>query len=162
MKSCLKAGVLLCVLGLGVSTSYAAGASGAGTYAVGPAISAQDAWVREVPPVAPAAALFVRLVNSSDQAQRIRSLSSPVAKRVEWHDMAMDNGQMRMTHREPVSLPPGETMLAPGGSHLMLIGIRKALRIGDAVPVTLSLENGDTLLINAVVRATDPRSTTGG
>lgn len=117
-------------------------------------IRASDAWVREVPPVSPAAALFVRLHNASDAPVVIRAMSSPAAERVEWHDMLMSDGHMRMSERTTIELPPGDSVLAPGGSHLMLMGLRQPLRIGDVVPVTVTLGDGQRLLLKASVRAT--------
>lgn len=151
MRVFLVAGLLL----MGAAASAAASTTEPTPPSV---ISAQNAWVREVPPVAPAAALFVRLHNASTQPVVIRALSSPAAERVEWHDMVMSDGHMRMTQRRQIELPPGETLLQPGASHLMLLGLRKPLRVGDAVPLTLSLANGETLVMSAEVRATRPIS----
>lgn len=122
--------------------------------AVKPLVIARDAWVREVPPVSPAAALFVTLHNAGAKAIAITEMSSPVAERVEWHDMIMADGHMRMSQRHVIELPVGDTALAPGASHLMLLNLRQPLRVGDSVPVRLGLANGEVLALNATVRAT--------
>jgi hypothetical protein len=121
-----------------------------------PVITAQQAWVREVPPVSPAAAMFVRFHNASDKPVAITAMQSPAAERVEWHDMTMTTGHMRMTQRHQIELPVGDSVLAPGASHLMLIALRKPLRVGDQVPVSVTLANGETLALTATVRATQP------
>jgi copper(I)-binding protein len=50
----------------------------------------------------------------------------------------------------------GDTALVPGASHLMLLNLRQPLRVGDSVPVRLTLANGDVLVLNATVRSTQP------
>jgi copper(I)-binding protein len=57
--------------------------------------------------------------------------------------MAMDNGVMKM---RPVNggltVPPGQSVtLAPGGYHLMMLGLTAPLKKGGTVPVTLKFEN---------------------
>lgn len=121
-------------------------------------ITAQQAWVREVPPVSPAAALFVELNNAIPESIAITAMTSPAAGRVEWHDMRMRDGQMHMTQRDTIELPAGVTTLAPGGSHLMLMDLRQPLAVGDSVQVSLSLANGQTLTFTAPVRRSRPDS----
>ena len=154
MKGFLLAGTLLLMSGAGWAEESAMPAKSIAL--VKSQIIARDAWVREVPPVSPAAALFVTLHNASAKAVVITEMSSPVAERVEWHDMVMTDGHMRMTQRHAIELPMGDTALAPGASHLMLLGLRQPLRVGDSVPVRLSLANGEVLALNATVRATQP------
>jgi copper(I)-binding protein len=56
--------------------------------------------------------------------------------------MAMNNGVMTMRPLEKgVAIEPGKTvMLAPGGSHLMLLHLKSPLKQGDRLPVTLEFE----------------------
>lgn len=124
-------------------------------------VSVEDAWIREVPPGSPAAAVFMVITNSSDKAVRVVSMASPIAQRVEWHDMKRENGLVRMTQRKVIELPANaRVQLQPGGSHVMLLGMQKAPSTGSQVPVILSLDNGQQLTINAVVRKTDLRKPT--
>lgn len=154
MKGCLLAGALLLMSGAVWAEASAVPAKS--LTSAKPQIIARDAWVREVPPVSPAAALFVTLHNAGAKAVAITKMSSPVAERVEWHDMIMADGHMRMSQRHVIELPVGDTTLAPGASHLMLLNLRQPLRVGDSVPVRLSLANGEVLALNATVRATQP------
>ncbi|MDP1540805.1 MAG: copper chaperone PCu(A)C [Moraxellaceae bacterium] len=121
-------------------------------------VSVEDAWIREVPPGSPAAAVFMVISNASDKVVRVISMTSPIAKRVEWHDMKRDNGLMRMTQRKVIELPAnGRVQLQPGGSHVMLLDMNNAPAPGGKVPVIFSLDNGQQLTVNAVVRKTDLR-----
>lgn len=119
-------------------------------------VSVEDAWIREVPPGSPAAAVFMVITNASDKAVRVMKMTSPIAKRVEWHDMKHDNGLMRMTQRKVIELPAnGRVQLQPSASHVMLLDMEKAPAPGSQVPVILSLDNGQQLTINPVVRKTE-------
>lgn len=124
-------------------------------------VSVEDAWIREVPPGSPAAAVFMVITNSSDKAVRVVSMASPIAQRVEWHDMKRENGLVRMTQRKVIELPANaRVQLQPGGSHVMLLDMQKAPSTGSQVPVILNLDNGQQFTINAVVRKTDLRKPT--
>lgn len=116
-------------------------------------VTASDAWIREVPPQSQVAAVFVELNNSGTASERIVSMSSPAAARVEWHDMRHENGRMTMTQRLNPELPAGSrSRLAPMGSHFMLMGLKQPLRVGMSVPLTLTLASGRTVSLQADVR----------
>ena len=81
------------------------------------------------------------------------------------HNMDMDgdmNGQMgggAMVMRQIMSLPlpAGETVeLAPGGYHVMLIGLVDPLEVGDTIDVTLTMASGAVRTVTAEVRDTAP------
>lgn len=117
------------------------------------AVTASNAWVREVPPQSTVAAAFVELSNSGKKAERIVAMSSPLAARVEWHDMRHENGRMEMMQRLKPELAAGSrTTLVPMGSHFMLLGLKQPLRIGMSVPLTLRLASGRTVNLLAEVR----------
>lgn len=54
---------------------------------------------------------------------------------------------------EQVELPAqSETLFKPGGLHLMVFGLERALKADDELPVTLSLANGAQLQVVGRVR----------
>jgi copper(I)-binding protein len=71
--------------------------------------------------------------------------------------MSNDNGVMRMRRLPRLELPAGETVrLAPGGDHIMLLDIKRPLRVGERVPLVLTIErNGkkSSIKVQAEVRA---------
>ena len=119
--------------------------------------TATDPWVRGTVAQQKASGLFVQL--TSAQGGRLVSASSPLASSVEIHEMAMDGNVMTMRALpEGLLLPAGKPVaLKPGGVHLMLMGLKQALKAGDTVPVTLVIEGADrkreSLEIKAPVRA---------
>lgn len=120
-------------------------------------VHAEAAWVGEVPPNSDVAALYLTLVNDSAQAVRVRRMTSPLAAAVQWHDMSMDNGMMHMQERTRIVLPAhSRTTLAPGSSHLMLVGLKGPLVIGQSVPVSFDLVGQPTLQLVAKVVRRDP------
>ena len=69
--------------------------------------------------------------------------------------MSLDNGIMRMRPL-PNGLEVsagGEASLAPGGNHIMLIGLKAPLKEGDRVPATLRFARAGTLTIHFKVGA---------
>ena len=118
--------------------------------------TATDPWVRGTVAQQKASGLFVQL--TSAQGGRLVSASSPLASSVEIHEMAMDGNVMTMRALpDGLALPAGKAVaLKPGGVHIMLMGLKQALKAGDTVPVTLVIEGADkkreTVAIKAPVR----------
>ncbi len=79
--------------------------------------------------------------------------SSPVAARVEVHEMKMDGNVMQMRQlKDGLEVPAGGTAeLAPGGTHLMFIGITQPLKQGDMVPVTLEFAKAGKVEVQFMV-----------
>lgn len=101
--------------------------------------TATDPWVRGTVATQKATGLFVQL--SSAQGGRLVSASSPLAGRVEIHEMAVADGVMRMREISALELPAGKAVaLKPGGYHLMLMDLKQPMKAGDTVPVTLVIE----------------------
>ena len=99
-------------------------------------------------PEAPApgqAATVVGLRITSQKEARMVAVSSPVAE-AQMHSMTMENGMMKMRRLESLALPAGqEVVLGAGGDHLMLVGLKKPLKAGEVVPLTLTVEFADKL-----------------
>ncbi len=117
--------------------------------------TATDPWVRGTVATQKATGMFVQL--TSAQGGKLVSGSSPVAGRVEIHEMAVVDGVMRMREISALELPAGKAVeLKPGSYHLMLMDLKQPMKAGDIVPVTLVIEGADkkreTLEIKASVR----------
>lgn len=122
------------------------------------------AWSRPTPPGAPAGAGYLSITNTGARPDRLLSGSSPVAERVEVHEMKLTGGVMRMRPvTGGISVPPGRSVqLAPGGYHVMLIGLKKPLVVGVIVPVTLRFERAGAVEVGFDVRATPPETHAAG
>ena len=117
-------------------------------------LSVERPWARELPPVAPNGAAYLRIENAGNAADRIVSASSPIAKRVELHAHETDGGVMKMRHVHSVEVPArGAVSFEPGRMHVMLIGLKEPLVAGKSFPLTLGFQNAGE--IEVTVEITD-------
>jgi copper(I)-binding protein len=140
--------------------TFAAGSALAETYKVG-ALQIDQPWARATPASAPAGGGFLKITNTGTTPDRLVSASSPAAEMVQVHEMKMDGNVMRMREVEKgLEIPPGGSVtLAPGGYHLMMMGLKGPLKQGTDVPVTLVFEKAgkiDVQLSVAGLGATQP------
>jgi len=118
-------------------------------------VRVSDPWVRATVPQQKVSGAFMQISSSRDA--RLVEVRSPVAGVVEIHEMAMDKGVIRMRPVPGVDLPAGRTVgLKPGGYHMMLLDLKRQLKAGESVPLTLVLEAKDrkrqTVEVKAAVR----------
>ena len=125
-------------------------------HALAAAPVARDAWIRATPPGAATAAGYVR-IEGTGTADRLIGARSDVSDRVEIHTHVAANGVMTMTKIEALAIPAeGTATLAPGGDHLMLIGLRGPLATGETVTFTLVFANGGEVVVPFAVRDARP------
>lgn len=99
-------------------------------------------WIRATVPQQKATGAFMQLNATKDS--RLVQVSSPAAGAVEIHQMEMHDQMMRMRQVDGIDLPAGKSVnLAAGGFHVMLMDLKKQLKDGDSVPVTLTVEGKD-------------------
>ncbi|NTS30991.1 copper chaperone PCu(A)C [Phyllobacterium sp. BT25] len=118
-------------------------------------LTLSDAFTRATLPGAKVGGGYVTIVNGSKEADRLIGGSTPVAERVEVHEMKMDGSVMKMRQlKEGLEIPAGETVkLAPGGLHLMMMGLKSPLKEGDMVPVTLEFAKAGKVELQLMVGA---------
>ena len=107
------------------------------------------------PPGATTGAGYLKeLSNKGSADDRLVGASSTAADRVEMHTMSMDGDVMRMRQVAGIVIPAkGHVDMAPGnGYHLMLIGIRQPLKVGDKVPLKLTFENAGAVDVELLVQ----------
>jgi copper(I)-binding protein len=115
-------------------------------------VAVHDPWIAEAPPGAMAAAAFMVLENDGAEPRRAVGAKSPICERIEFHRSEMEDGIARMLEQKSLTVPAGgRLILEPGGTHMMLIR-PVALRAGDRVQITLELDDGEKLVVEAVVR----------
>ena len=126
-------------------------------------ITIQQAWSRATPKGASVAAGYLTIENHGDTVDRLLSVSSPVARKVEIHETLEAGGIMRMRPaKDGLAIPPhGKLVLAQGGSHLMFLQLMAPFSEGGRVPVSLDFERAgqmDTSLEVGEVGAKGPSS----
>ncbi|NUB44451.1 copper chaperone PCu(A)C [Fertoebacter nigrum] len=113
-----------------------------------------EAYARVSSPVAKSGAAFMVIENHSDQPDRLISATADVAERTELHThIDAGNGVMQMREVEGGFPVPGKGthVLGRGGDHVMLMGLKKPLRPGDIVTLTLTFERGDVVVLEVPV-----------
>lgn len=98
---------------------------------------------------------YFTLLNHGPGAVRLVGASSPGFSHVMMHRSVTDGGTARME-----ALPGGVKVAAGGrvdfaplGRHLMLMGARHRLAVGQAIPVTLHFADGTSLTVDFAVVA---------
>lgn len=110
-------------------------------------------WSRATPGGAKVAGGYVTLRNEGDTADRLIGGSSEIAERFEVHSMEMVDGVARMAPVEGgLEIPPGETVaLAPGGYHIMFMGLERPLAEGEGFEGTLVFERAGEVPVTFAV-----------
>lgn len=103
-------------------------------------VSINDAWARATVPGQPVGAVYMKV--SSSNAVRLVDIQTEVAKDVQVHTMHHHDGVMKMREHGELAIQAGQTVeLAPGGLHLMLLGLKKPLSAGENLTVKLTFED---------------------
>ena len=103
-------------------------------------VTIDHAWARATAPGQEVGAAYLEL--KSDVDMTLTQAKSPAADSVEIHKMSMKDGVMEMRMLKTLQLPAGKTVkLEPGGFHLMLFDLKKPLKVGENVPLTLHFQD---------------------
>ena len=102
-----------------------------------PSIHVVDAWARATPPGAENGAVYCKIMNRGG-ADRLVGARSPAAHGAEIHASVSENGVVEMRRIDALPVDAGASVeLAPGGTHVMLVGLVAPLAAGAKVELTL-------------------------
>ena len=120
-------------------------------------IMIEGAFSRATLPNQPVAGAFMVLKNMGDEMDTLIAGETPIAGRVEIHEMAMSGDVMKMRQLEDgLEIPAGETVeLKPGGFHVMFFDLTQSLTEGEMIEVTLEFEKGGKVTVPIMVGARD-------
>jgi len=125
-------------------------------------IEISDAWSRATPPGAKVAAGYLTIRNKSAAVDRLVGASSPAAARVETHVTEKQGEVMRMREVKGYEVPAkGSFELKPGGSHLMLVDIKRPLKEGEKISIVLRFQNAGEIKADFDVKALGAASAHG-
>jgi len=109
-------------------------------------------FARATPPGARTGAVFFTVDNASKEADRLLRASTPIAAGVVLHQMAVEDGIMKMRAVPSVEVRAGGRLeLKPNGYHLMLLDLKQPLKVGEKFPMTLTFEDVGTVTISVWV-----------
>jgi len=100
-------------------------------------------WSRATPGGAKIGGGYLTITNKGSAPDRlVGATAAAVSDHVEIHEMSTKDGVMTMRPQpNGVTIEPGKTVaFAPGGYHLMLMGLKAPLKEGDRVKAVLTFE----------------------
>ncbi len=121
-------------------------------HTAGTDIEAHDFWARAALKDGNSAA-YMLLHNHTQAEDALIGASSDVAASVEIHLSQMKaDGTMEMIPQEAIVVPAdGEVELKPGSYHVMLIGLKNDLNVGDEITLTLHFKNHEDITLTIPV-----------
>jgi len=122
-----------------------------------------QAWCRATAGGAKVGGGYLTIENKGSAPDRLIGGSTDVAAKVEMHEMAMNGGLMTMRPLDNgLTIEPGKIVeFAPGGYHLMLLGLKNPLKQGDKVPVTLKFEKAGEVQLSFDVQGVGAQGPSG-
>jgi copper(I)-binding protein len=112
-----------------------------------------DARARPTPPGISVDAVYFSITNRGLTADRLLSVDTPAADKVELHESRTVQGVVEMRPVTAVECPPGRTVkAAPGGLHVMLLGLTAPLVAGSELLVSLHFRDAGVVTLKVPVR----------
>ena len=110
----------------------------------------EQAWARATAANAQTAAAYLTLHGTG--ADALTGVSTPAAASAALHRSQTVDGVMEMRPVGTLPLQPGqEVKLAPGGLHIMLMGLTQPLKPGDHFPLTLNFTHAGAVTTTVTV-----------
>jgi copper(I)-binding protein len=108
-------------------------------------------WAR--PSTAKTGAAYFTIANSGPGEDALVRVESAAAAKTELHEMKMDGAIMRMRAVARLPVAAGQSVtVAPGGLHVMLIGLKGPLKDGETFPMTLVFEKAGSIDVSVQVQ----------
>jgi copper(I)-binding protein len=127
-------------------------------WAASPSLRVEGAWTRPSLGKTNVSAAYMNIVNGGE-ADTLNSARSELVEAIEVHQTTMrDDGVMQMRKVEGGLPVParGTLSFAPGGTHLMLVGLKQTLEEGKDLPMTLEFARAGAIDVQVPIRATEP------
>ena len=101
-------------------------------------------------------AVYLSIMNMGKDSDQLIGISTPAAESAMLHKSKDENGVMKMEMLDQLEIPAGTTIdILPGHMHIMLMGLKSQLKIGDHVPFELVFKTSGKISVDAVVRKID-------
>jgi copper(I)-binding protein len=121
-------------------------------------LSVRHPWTRATPPGAEVGVGYLEIRNAGRDPDRLIGASTPAAERVELHVLEREGEVVKMREAKGLAVPArARLVLRPGGTHLMIVGLRRPFVKGERIPLTLRFEKAGELQVELEVQALDSR-----
>jgi copper(I)-binding protein len=115
-------------------------------------------YARATVPGQPTGGAYLRFENAGP-TDKLVSVKAAVSKSIELHTSHMEGDVMQMREVDAIELPSNKSVvLEPGGTHIMLVGLKAPLKEGDHFPMTLKFEKAGEVTVDVVVQAVSPEA----
>jgi len=118
-----------------------------------PGIKIQDPWVRITFGQSRTTAGYMTLIDQSGKGNTLVGLEMADGARAEIHESVMEGDVMKMRLVKSVAIPArGQAELTPAGGHIMIMGLKGPLKVGETLPVKLKFADGSEMMAYFAVR----------
>lgn len=94
-------------------------------------------WARATVPGQAVGVAYLTIASAAPVA--LVRIETDAAKQVQLHNMRMNKGVMEMREHKELKIAANEELaLAPGGMHLMLLGLKKPLKAGEQISLAFT------------------------
>lgn len=98
-------------------------------------------------------AVYALLVNSGNAPDALVGVTSDASATAEIHETYRHMNMMMMRPVKKIDVPAGgKVELKPGGYHVMLLNLKRDLKAGDSIEVTLQFEKAGKIPVMAAVK----------
>ena len=109
-------------------------------------------WARATPGSAKVGVAYLEISAPEGTADTLVAAKSPVAGVAELHTHAHENGVMKMRRVDEVAIAAGKTVVfKPGGYHIMLMDLKRPLKEGETIDVTLVFQKAGEVALKVPV-----------
>lgn len=131
MSTFIRNSISIFALGLGLVASLPAWSQ----------VDVSNAWIRGTAPGQTGTGAFMTL--HAHRNAKLLSAKTAIAQSVEVHEMKMEGNTMRMKELQSLDLPAMQNVeLKPGSYHIMLVGLKRDLTVGEQIPLKLLFISG--------------------
>jgi copper(I)-binding protein len=104
-------------------------------------IAIDHPWSRATPAGAKTGAVYATVINNGNLSDSLAGAVTPVGDQVQFHSVTEENGVSRMREMRTVDVRPGaKVTFIPGGTHIMIVGLKEPLKEGQSFPMTMTFE----------------------
>lgn len=125
-------------------------------------LSVDGVWARPTYGTAKVSAAYFEITNKGSRIVQLVSIESPAAANAELHTLVMDGDIARMRQVDSIDIAKGEAItFQPGGLHVMLMGVKESLIVGNSIDLTLNFAHRPPMSITAVIAVKPPTRARG-
>ena len=119
------------------------------------AVSVINPHIRAMPPGQKVTAMYFELKNKGNTQHELVTVISEqeISNSIELHTHTNNNGVMQMGEVESIPVgPKSSTIAKPGGYHVMIMGLKDTLKLGEKHNFMLLFKDGSSTEITAEVK----------